>query len=217
MLSWAAAFALAGAAWSGQVTAAVSDSKGAPIEGAIVYVRSVKGSFPPPAEPYVMDQVDLDFAPGLLPVLVGGKVAFPNKDQVQHQLYSLSAAKKFELPLYKGRPADPVVFDKPGVVKLGCNIHDWMSGAILVLQNPYFAATGKDGKATLKEVPQTPGLELAVFHPRLRGEPDKTAKPLKWKGKSASASWSLDLRPEMKKKRPDVNPYSREYGGSDTP
>jgi hypothetical protein len=182
-----------------------------------VYVRTVKGVFAPPAEPYVMDQVDLEFAPAFLPVLVGGKVSFPNKDNVHHQLYSLSAAKKFELPLYKGEPADPVVFDKAGVVKLGCNIHDWMSGVVLVLQNPYFAATGKDGKATLKGVPEKPGLELAVYHPRLRGEPDKTAQPLKWAGKSAKAGWSLDLRPETKKNRPSANPYGGGDGKSGVP
>jgi plastocyanin len=210
IVSILAAAALAAPARAGVVTATVTDSKG-PVEGAVVYVREVKGrKYPPPAQPYVMDQVGLEFEPALLPILVGGKVSFPNKDDVHHELYSFSSAKKFELPLYKGKPAEPIVFDKVGVVKLGCNIHDWMSGVILVLQNPIFARTDKDGKATLKGVPEKTPVELVVYHPRLRGEPEKTAEKPEWSGShAASLSWQIELKPDTKKKRPDNS-----YGGS---
>jgi hypothetical protein len=74
----------------------------------------------------------------------------PNSDNIRHHVYSFSPAKKFELPLYSGVPAEPVVFDKVGFVTLGCNIHDWMIAFVAVLPTPYFQATGKDGRATLK-------------------------------------------------------------------
>ena len=92
--------------------------------------------------------------PGLLPIVVGTKVKFPNHDQIQHHVYSFSRTKTFELPLYKGEDAAPVLFDKVGVVKVGCNIHDWMSAIILVLPTPWFARTGADGAFTIENVPQ---------------------------------------------------------------
>lgn len=85
----------------------------------------------------------------MLPVYVGTRVTFPNRDNIRHHVYSFSSAKKFELPLYIGTPAAPVVFDKPGVVALGCNIHDWMLAYIYVLTTPHFAKTAADGKARL--------------------------------------------------------------------
>ena len=108
-----------------------------------------------PAKPRdnVVDQVDKQFVPKVQAVLVGTPVTFPNNDNVRHQVYSFSPAKRFELPLYAGVPAQPIVFDKPGVVVLGCNIHDWMVGYIYVSESPYFAKTGKDGKAVLADLP----------------------------------------------------------------
>lgn len=179
------------AATAAAVSATVLDAEGKPVAGAVVFVHEAKGAFAPPAEPYVMDQVDKQFVPHLLPVLAGGKVRFPNKDNIHHHIFSFSAAKNFELPLYKGEPAAPVLFDKPGIVKLGCNIHDWMTGVILVLPNPYFAVTGADGKARV-EVPE--GAELTVFHERLKGAVDAT------KQKAAPAmTWRLPLRPARPK------------------
>ena len=92
-----------------------------------------------------MDQFNKTFVPEMLPIAVGTQVRFPNRDQIRHHVYSFSRPKRFELPLYKGEDAPPVLFDKPGVVKIGCNIHDWMSAIILVLPNDRFAVTKEDG------------------------------------------------------------------------
>ena len=93
----------------------------------------------------VMDQVDKTFVPEILAVRKGTAVIFPNSDSVAHQVYSFSAAKRFALPLYRGRPYPPVVFDRPGVVTLGCNIHDRMVGYIFVTDSPYFGKTNAQG------------------------------------------------------------------------
>jgi plastocyanin len=94
-----------------------------------------------------MAQQKKQFVPEVLVVPVGSEVRFPNHDTVRHHVYSFSPAKKFELKLYTGTPANPVLFDRPGVVVLGCNIHDQMVGWILVVDTPYYAqtlaATGK--------------------------------------------------------------------------
>ena len=201
-----AALALAAAArCAGAVPVEVlaSDLEGKPLRDAVVFVYEVKDStFSAPDAPAIMDQVGLEFEPRLLAVQAGTKVQFPNKDNIHHHLYSLSSAKPFELPLYKGEPAAPVLFDKPGVVKLGCNIHDWMSGLILVLPNPYFARTDAAGKALL-EVPDA-SLELAVFHERQRDPVDATRKKPSADKEGARASWKLALKPERKKKRPSA-------------
>jgi plastocyanin len=114
--------------------------------------------------PAVMDQRDRAFVPGLLVVAVGSSVDFPNNDSVSHQVYSFSAAKRFQLPLYKGQVHPPVTFDKPGLVVLGCNIHDTMVGYIYVTAAPFFGTTDAGGTLTLKELP--PGeYRITVFSP----------------------------------------------------
>jgi len=124
-----------------------------------------------------MDQQNKAFVPHVLVVPVGTPVMFPNRDNIRHHVYSFSPAKRFELPLYIGTPAAPVVFDKPGVVVLGCNIHDWMVGYIYVSATPYFAKTGEDGRARLGDVPAG-AYEARVWHPRMRAEPDKSGKSI---------------------------------------
>jgi plastocyanin len=161
------------------VEATVKDDGGKPVAEAVVLLTPVSAQPPSPAKPAVtvMDQQDKEFVPHVLPVYVGTAVSFPNLDNIRHHVYSFSPPKKFELPLYIGTPAAPVIFDKPGVVALGCNIHDWMVGYIYVLSTPYFAKTGADGVARIADVP--PGAyEARVWHPRLKVALEKTSRPL---------------------------------------
>lgn len=106
------------------------------------------------------------FLPAVTVVPVGSKVQFPNQDTVRHHLYSFSPAKKFELKLYVGRPENPVEFDRPGLVVLGCNIHDNMVGWVVVADTPWFAKTPAGGRTSLSDVP--PGTYvLRAWHPDL--------------------------------------------------
>jgi plastocyanin len=119
-------------------------------------------SAPPRA---VMDQVDRQFVPHVLVVRVGTEVAFPNSDTVAHQVYSFSTAKRFQLPLYRGHAHPPLLFDKAGVVVLGCNIHDSMLGYIFVTPAPYFGKTGAAGTLLIDGLP--PGqYEVVLWNPR---------------------------------------------------
>jgi plastocyanin len=107
------------------VTALQRDGK--TLAGAVVTVEAESPAMPatPPAKA-TMDQVDLAFVPDVLVVPVHSTVQFPNSDAVSHQVYSFSSARRFQLPLYRGKPYPPVTFDQPGIVTLGCNIHDNM-------------------------------------------------------------------------------------------
>ena len=193
---------------SGPVEAMVADEKGKPIEDAVVSLTPL-GTTPaaPPSSTSLMDQHDKEFVPYVLPVYVGTRVTFPNRDNIRHHVYSFSSAKKFELPLYIGTPAAPVVFDKPGVVALGCNIHDWMLAYIYVVTTPYFVKTAADGKARLEGL--APGAyEARVWHPRLRGDTDKTGKPLSLAaGEPAQVAFVVSLKSEWRIPRKFVEPY----------
>ena len=94
---------------------------------------------------FVMDQRNLEFIPHILPVPVGATVHFPNNDKVDHTVFSMSRAKKFNLGSYKPGESKTVVFDKPGIVEMRCDVHAEMAAYILVLKSPYFAVTDKTG------------------------------------------------------------------------
>jgi plastocyanin len=106
----------------------------------------------------VMDQRDLEFRPHVLPVLVGSTIQFPNNDKVDHNVFSMSRTKKFNFGSYKPGESHSVVFDKPGIVELRCDVHAEMAAYILVMKNPYFAVTDKQGhfeipdSSTLKQI-----------------------------------------------------------------
>ncbi len=94
----------------------------------------------------VMDQNRLTFTPHVLPVLVGTTVQFPNNDKVDHNVFSLSRTKKFSLGSYKPGEIKTVLFDKPGIVELRCDVHAEMAAYILVMRNPYWARTDEKGR-----------------------------------------------------------------------
>ncbi|MES1167286.1 MAG: carboxypeptidase regulatory-like domain-containing protein [Pseudomonadota bacterium] len=121
---------------------------------AVVYLE---GPFPAPVPAPVtqMIQKDLTFVPSLLPVQVGTKVEFPNLDDTYHNIFSYSAAKRFDLGRYRAdeKPVPSQIFDTPGLVTLHCDIHEHMRALILVLATPYFAMTDPDGHFRLGGLP----------------------------------------------------------------
>lgn len=174
----------------------VVDDAARPVAGAVVFLESPAArALAKPLPRAEVAQEAKQFLPGVLVVPVGTQVHFPNRDTVRHHVYSFSPAKKFELKLYIGTPANPVLFDQPGVVSLGCNIHDRMVGWILVVDTPYYAQApeGRDGggagasagvgagvgagRAQLQAVP--PGAyTLRVWHPRLAPGAPAHAQPV---------------------------------------
>jgi plastocyanin len=150
---------------------------GKPLAGAVVMLEAQAPELPPVAPVQAaMDQVDLAFAPDVLVVPVHSSVRFPNSDAVSHQVYSFSAARQFQLPLYRGKPYPPMLFDKPGVVTLGCNIHDRMLAYIVVTAAPFFGRTDALGNWASSNVPNG-RYKLTVWHPLLN-EPRPPEKPV---------------------------------------
>lgn len=161
--------ALPANAMAATVVATVRDSRGVAVVDAVVYAVPEKGA-PAARKTAVMDQRNRMFVPHVLPIQTGTSVRFPNSDDVRHQVYSFSPAKTFQLPLYKGTPANPIVFDRAGVATLGCNIHDRMSAYVVVVDTPHFEKTGRDGRVTLASL--APGrYTVRVWYPEMRTEP----------------------------------------------
>jgi plastocyanin len=101
----------------------------------------------------VLDQKNLQFHPQVLPILVGTTVDFPNRDNLFHNVFSYSEAKDFDLGRYPKNDSRSVTFDKPGTVRVYCDIHSHMNATILVLQHPYFATPDDDGEFVIRNVP----------------------------------------------------------------
>jgi plastocyanin len=196
-LALCAVFANAPAALASVVEAAVLDAKGKPVEGAVVFALDSK-TRPPESERKTMDMKGMAFAPGFIAVTVGDSVSFPNKDTTHHHVYSFSKTKKFDSRLYKDGEPKTVVFDKPGLVKVGCKIHDWMKGTVLVTPSSERALTGKDGKASLR-VSADGSVRVGVYHPRLRGKHTKHEKTVTLEKGKGSVEWSLKLKRKKKK------------------
>jgi len=150
----------------------VRNDAGAAVADAVVQAFPRGGGPGAAAQPAeaIIDQRDKEFIPYVTTVRVGTRVKFPNSDNIRHHVYSFSPAKTFAIPLYKDLPPEPIVFDKPGIVALGCNIHDWMSAYVFVSETPHFAMTGQDGWTTVKNLPAGRYV-VEVWHPRLKGTP----------------------------------------------
>ncbi|HWW81236.1 MAG TPA: methylamine utilization protein [Steroidobacteraceae bacterium] len=155
--------------WGATLTVKVLLPNGRPLGGVVVTMNSVSGPAHPAAPVQaVMDQINRAFAPDLLVIPVDSTVAFPNSDSVSHQIYSFSPAKRFQLPLYRGKPYPPVVFDQPGVVTMGCNIHDEMLAYIVITDASFFGRTNAAGSWSA-DVPGG-GYRISIWHPRIRDD-----------------------------------------------
>ena len=181
-------------AYGGEITGRVISTDGTGVAQAVVFVQELPaGATPQPsAHSTIMDQVNKAFVPDLLPIVVGTEVRFPNHDQIHHHVYSFSRTKSFELPLYKGENVPPVLFDKAGVVKIGCNIHDWMLGVILVLPTPYYAITDESGRFVLRNL-RADAYTLACWHMLSQSKPEETAQQIRVNENSAEVTFRLVL------------------------
>ena len=160
---------LAMPAGAADVAVTVSDAQGVAVPDAAVYLLPLQGKAPRGSQKGSIEQMDKTFIPYVSVVQAGTAVSFPNKDTVRHHVYSFSAPKVFDLKLYSGTPSQPVVFDKPGLVALGCNIHDWMLAYVLVVETPWFAVSKERGSALVENVPAG-DYNMMIWHPRMKEE-----------------------------------------------
>jgi plastocyanin len=176
------------------IVVVVTDRVGAPVADAVVSVEPAAGRAPPMsrARPMEIEQKDRRFTPAVSVAQVGQAISFPNNDSVRHHVYSLSQAKLFEIKLYSGVPANPVVFDKPGTIVLGCNIHDRMVAWIRVVDTPWFGKTDERGQVRIDGFPDG-AYVVRGWHPGLPNLDVAAELPVTVKG-AGSALLRLDLK-----------------------
>lgn len=133
-------------AWA-DMTLTIVDQDNLPVSDAVITVP--QKAINTPNTVAVIDQVDESFVPRAIVVQKGQYVNFPNSDDIRHHVYSFSKPKTFEIKLYKGTDVEPILFDQPGLVVLGCNIHDDMIGYIIVADNTLTLKTDKNGQVRL--------------------------------------------------------------------
>ena len=166
-LAFVAVLSCVAVAHAAGVNVVVTDPAGNALADAVVMLEPVGAHLA--VRPMLGAQIvqrDLQFTPPVSVVTVGTPVTFPNQDTVRHHVYSYSAAKTFQIKLYAGVPHAPIVFDKPGVAVLGCNIHDGMIAWVVVTDTPLWARSSAAGVARVGDVPAG-SYQLLVWHSSL--------------------------------------------------
>lgn len=188
----------------------VIDRQGHGVSDVVVVASPIGAAARAPAKPAaaIMDQMNRTFVPGVLVVATGSQVEFPNNDTVSHQVYSFSRAKRFQLPLYKGEIHPPVTFDQPGLVVLGCNIHDQMVGYIYVTDAPYFAMTAGGGAAVLGDLPAG-DYQLTLWSPFIADPAASLTRKIHL-GSAASGEARVQLERELRT-RPEPRPRRSDW------
>jgi plastocyanin len=160
------ALCLAGAAQAADLTVVIRDGNDRPVEDAVVIADAAGRAAPSPGR-FVINQRNMQFVPHVLVIPVGSTVEFGNLDPYRHHVYSFSPARKFELKLFGQGETRPVRFDRPGLVSIGCNIHDTMQAFIQVVDTPFARKSDQAGRATLRGLPASVR-QVRVYHPLLR-------------------------------------------------
>ena len=190
----AAGLALAAPLAAAPLTVRVVDAAGRPVRDAVVTLRPSGGAarVARGRGPYVVSQQNLQFRPFISIVPVGASISFPNFDNTKHHVYSFSAAKRFELKLFAKDQSRTVNFDKPGIVALGCNIHDQMSAFIVVTNSAWTARTNGQGMVTFADAPTAPG-RITIWQPYLRAPGGSVQQAIA--AGQRTANFSVRLRP----------------------
>jgi len=156
-------------------------------------------------------QQNKEFIPLISIVPLGSAVLFSNEDPFQHHVYSVSKGNRFDLPLYQDTPPELIRFDTPGVVKLGCNIHDWMLAFSYVSQSGYLVRTDVSGKANFSDVP-VGEYQLRIWNPRMKNNKKVLTSMLAIaQNQSLEQTVKLSLRKKIRK--PARKKTDRYYGG----
>jgi plastocyanin len=197
------ALAASGLARAGTLDAAVRDGSGQPVADAVVYAVPASGGLEARGRTAEIEQVEREFVPFVTVVQVGTSVAFPNRDPIMHHVYSFSAAKPFEIKLYTGKAPSEVLFDKPGVVVLGCNIHDWMLAYVAVVPTPWFGRSDATGMVHLRDLPAG-AYEVSAWHPLQRSAVPAQAVTMTAAG-TVEQAFAFELQPRKPKFKPPLD------------
>jgi plastocyanin len=201
------ALARSSIALAATITATVTDDQGRSLPNAVVTVSPEAGVPPPPlaGSPLAtatVDQKDETFVPFVVVVRAGGSVTFRNSDPIRHHVYSFAPIRRFEMVQAPGETSPPVIFDKPGSVAIGCNIHDHMIAYVHVTDAPWAKVTDADGRAVLSGIPAGRYL-VTLWHPRLKPRVEPPVVPVNLATQNSSLSVTLPVLPPRRPRSSD--------------
>jgi len=207
---------------TGQVVL-LNGTSGSPVSDAsqvVVWLTTLSGASAkppsPPRQELRLVQRHKSFEPHLLVVQAGSLVQFPNDDPFFHNVFSLFEGKRFDLGLYEAGSTRSVLFDKPGICYLFCNIHPEMSAVVVVLQTPYYAISDRAGQISISEVP--PGrYEVEIWNERsLAGDLKSLTRQLDL-SESAHFLGTIPVRTNPNQMMAHKNKYGRDYDNPTPP
>lgn len=210
LLSVAAALLPLASAVAGTVNVAVTND-GRPVENAVVELEpgsAVSATAMNVAAEAVVDQRKETFLPLVSVIRKGGRIVFTNNDTTMHQVYSFSDIKQFAFEVDEGQRSQPVVFDKPGVAAIGCNIHDQMITYVYVAASPWAVRTDSSGRALILDVPNGT-YRASVWHPQLA--PGQKPEPVTLVASGASTKLNLAVALSAADPRGKKHAHSQMY------
>jgi plastocyanin len=202
VLALALATAAAVAA-AGPLEVAIVDADGEPVGNAVVTLHSSSGldTGPGVAQTHTIDQRDLQFDPQVQVFHPGDSVVFRNSDRTRHHVYSFAPGSAFETVVKPGESSAPMKLSFPGIVSVGCNIHDRMITYLVVTDAPFAAQSGADGLVRFADVPDG-AWTVRVWQPRSKAENQTSEQAMAMPAASGSRMrFVLTLRPERRDDR----------------
>lgn len=187
--------------YGGALTVTAIDQKDLRVDELVLWLDPLDAPAPAPPPGIIeatVQQIDEEFDPYTIAVRKGTKVNFPNRDTVQHHVYSLSRPAQFEIPLHGGDATESVVMDQTGIVPVGCNIHDWMLSYVVVVDTPWFATTDESGAHVFNSLPAG-RYRLSAWNPRLRKAEE--LEVVMGENDTAEVEVKLRLRPDRRIRR----------------
>jgi hemoglobin len=161
----------------GHLAGSITVDGKAPTGMGVVMLWPAKGGAHRTPKSRVIEQRGKEFAPHVMAVPVGSTIAFPNFDDIYHNVFSLSKSKAFDLGMYKSGETREVKFDKPGIVRLGCNIHANMSAYVIVVDAPHYVVAQPDGSFKFNSL--APGKYKVEAWSEQSSEPSKSELEIK--------------------------------------
>lgn len=179
-----------------QVTVNVSADNSQPLANMVVYLTPVAGiqDLPINLEQVIVGQQDKKFSPYVTVLQKGQQITFENADDITHHIYSVSGQNSFDFKIQAGQSLQSSPMESAEEVAMGCNIHDWMSGYVLVVDTPYFSTTDKNGQAVVN-ISKAGQYVLSVWHPQL-DEPNNVMEQrivIEF-DKEQSLAWEIQLK-----------------------
>lgn len=199
------------AAQAAQINITITAHKDRSTKGLVVELVALNQTPITPARIQI-DQVDKEFIPLVSVTPVGSKLIFKNLDELKHHVYSVSSGNQFDLPLHNDISPDEISLNKPGVVKLGCNIHDWMLAYVYVSESDRVIIADDTGIVSFSEVPAGE-YEIRLWSPRLRNTKIPVVERITV-GEEQTLKHTVKLKLRKRIRKPKRQDSSPDYSGN---